>query len=128
MEGLDYEEDRRAENLGPDSERGEDGDDLLEDSQEKGDTQDAITQEEPHDQEARGMEDPDRGGRPGKESQDIQEPQPSALEIQEAWQPRLQDIGQEGQPEDPPGPLGEGQELKGRQAPRAQTDAGPSLH
>ena len=46
-----------------DGEKGEEWREHREDSQEKGEIQDAITQEEPHDQEVRHMEDPDQGGR-----------------------------------------------------------------
>ena len=68
-----------------DGEKGEEWREHREDGQDKGESQDAITQEEPHDQEVRHREDLDQGGKS----------------------------------ENPPSPLGEGQERKGRQAPRS---------
>ena len=96
LEGLNYIEDMRAENLGPDSEEGENMDNILEDSQEKEETQAAITLKEPHGQEARRVEDPDRRGRPGGEIKELHAPQPPPPEAQKSDRSRLKDIGHKG--------------------------------
>ena len=98
-------------------------DDVLKDSQEKEETQAAITLEELHGQEARRVEDPDVGGRPGGEIQELHAPKPPPPEAQKARLSRLQDTGHKGRPEDQPGAPREGHELTGCLAPRAQTDA-----
>ena len=76
LEGLDYQEDTRAENPVPDGKGGVNMDDLQMDSQENEKTQAVITLEEPHGQEARRVEDPDRRERQGENIQELHAPQP----------------------------------------------------
>ena len=89
-------------------------DDLLEDSQEKEETQAAITLEEPHDHEARRVEDPYLGGRLVGEIQEPYAPKPPPPEAQKEEDPE----GHKGQPGKQPCAPREGQDREGRPTQR----------
>ena len=78
MNGLEDQEDIRAENPGPDGKGGINMDNLLEESQEKEETQAVISWEIPHSQ------DPDLEERSGEETQELHAHKPPPPEYQKA--------------------------------------------